>query len=86
MYVRYRIYIYKYSYSISLGSPPDSIEGGNRRLLVYEHCIPLCESGDLQSEIAADIIGLLMLEVKTKSLVIFIYLFIFKYLRGHTIW
>uniref|UniRef100_A0A3Q2QG22 FA complementation group I n=1 Tax=Fundulus heteroclitus TaxID=8078 RepID=A0A3Q2QG22_FUNHE len=44
------------------GSPPVSSEGANRRLLVYEHLIPLCESGDLQAEVAADIIGLLMLE------------------------
>ncbi|KAL7401954.1 hypothetical protein ABVT39_007309 [Epinephelus coioides] len=47
------------------GSPPTSNEGSNRRLLVYEHCIPLCESGDLQTEVAADIIGLLMLETHT---------------------
>ncbi|XP_037834228.1 Fanconi anemia group I protein isoform X2 [Kryptolebias marmoratus] len=47
------------------GSPPNSTEGANRRLLVYEHCIPLCESGDLQAEVAADIIGLLMLESHT---------------------
>lgn len=46
------------------GSPPNSTEGSDRRLLVYQHCIPLCESGDLQTEVAADIIGLLMLEVK----------------------
>ncbi|XP_072241662.1 Fanconi anemia group I protein isoform X1 [Leuresthes tenuis] len=44
------------------GSPPNSTEGSNRRLLVYKHCIPLCESGDLQTEVASDIIGLLMLE------------------------
>ncbi|XP_029288870.1 Fanconi anemia group I protein isoform X3 [Cottoperca gobio] len=44
------------------GSPSNSTEGSNRRLLVYQHCIPLCESGDLQTEVAADIIGLLMLE------------------------
>lgn len=50
-----------------LGSPPNSTEGANRRLVVYEHCIPLCESGDLQTEVAADIIGLLMLEVKNKK-------------------
>uniref|UniRef100_A0A8C3AZL7 FA complementation group I n=1 Tax=Cyclopterus lumpus TaxID=8103 RepID=A0A8C3AZL7_CYCLU len=47
------------------GSPPDSTEGSSRRLLVYQHCIPLCESGDLQTEVAADIIGLLMLETQT---------------------
>ncbi|XP_042351654.1 Fanconi anemia group I protein [Plectropomus leopardus] len=49
------------------GSPPNSTEGSNRRLLVYQHCIPLCESGDLQTEVAADIIGLLMLETHTLS-------------------
>uniref|UniRef100_A0AAQ5YBY8 FA complementation group I n=1 Tax=Amphiprion ocellaris TaxID=80972 RepID=A0AAQ5YBY8_AMPOC len=49
------------------GSPPNSTEGSNRRLLVYEHCIPLCESGELQTEVAADIIGLLMLETHTLS-------------------
>ncbi|XP_056272645.1 Fanconi anemia group I protein isoform X2 [Pseudoliparis swirei] len=47
------------------GSPSDSTEGSSRRLLVYQHCIPLCESGDLQTEVAADIIGLLMLETQT---------------------
>uniref|UniRef100_A0A3Q3E817 FA complementation group I n=1 Tax=Labrus bergylta TaxID=56723 RepID=A0A3Q3E817_9LABR len=47
------------------GSPSNSPEGSNRRLLVYQHCIPLCESGDLQTEVAADIIGLLMLETHT---------------------
>uniref|UniRef100_A0A3Q2XV84 FA complementation group I n=1 Tax=Hippocampus comes TaxID=109280 RepID=A0A3Q2XV84_HIPCM len=46
-------------------SPPGSSEGSKRRLLLYQHCIPLCESGDLQSEVAADIIGLLMLETHT---------------------
>uniref|UniRef100_A0A3P8SIS2 FA complementation group I n=1 Tax=Amphiprion percula TaxID=161767 RepID=A0A3P8SIS2_AMPPE len=49
------------------GSPPNSTEGSNRRLLIYEHCIPLCESGELQTEVAADIIGLLMLETHTLS-------------------
>ncbi|XP_026167020.2 Fanconi anemia group I protein isoform X2 [Mastacembelus armatus] len=49
------------------GSPPSSAEGSNRRLLVYQHCIPLCESGDLQPEVAADVIGLLMLETHTLS-------------------
>lgn len=46
-----------------VGSPCNTTEGSNRRLLVYQHCIPLCESGDLKTEVAADIIGLLMLEV-----------------------
>ncbi|KAM7396515.1 hypothetical protein PAMP_019550 [Pampus punctatissimus] len=49
------------------GSPPSSSEGSNRRLLLYQQCIPLCESGDLQTEVAADIIGLLMLETHTLS-------------------
>lgn len=49
------------------GSPPSSTEGSNRRLVVYEHCIPLCESGNLQTEVVSDIIGLLMLEVIKKS-------------------
>ncbi|XP_030586920.1 Fanconi anemia group I protein [Archocentrus centrarchus] len=49
------------------GSPPSSTAGANRRLLLYQHCIPLCESGDLQAEVAADIIGLLMLETHTLS-------------------
>uniref|UniRef100_A0A4W6EGC3 FA complementation group I n=1 Tax=Lates calcarifer TaxID=8187 RepID=A0A4W6EGC3_LATCA len=53
--------------SVVLGSPPSTTEGSNRRLLVYQHCIPLCESGDLQTEVAADIIGLLMLETRTLS-------------------
>ncbi|XP_077372688.1 Fanconi anemia group I protein-like isoform X1 [Festucalex cinctus] len=51
--------------AIFKGSPPGSTEGSKRRLLLYQHCIPLCESGDLQSEVAADIIGLLMLETHT---------------------
>lgn len=49
----------------TLGSPVNETSGANRRLLVYKHCIPLCESGDLQPEVASDIIGLLMLEVRT---------------------
>ncbi|XP_061678142.1 Fanconi anemia group I protein isoform X2 [Syngnathoides biaculeatus] len=51
--------------AIFKGSPPGSKEGSKRRLLLYQHCIPLCESGDLQTEVAADIIGLLMLETHT---------------------
>ncbi|XP_034032707.1 Fanconi anemia group I protein isoform X2 [Thalassophryne amazonica] len=51
--------------AIFKGSPPSSTEGSNRRLLLYQHCIPLCQSGDLQPEVAADIIGLLMLETHT---------------------
>uniref|UniRef100_A0A8C5DPJ8 FA complementation group I n=1 Tax=Gouania willdenowi TaxID=441366 RepID=A0A8C5DPJ8_GOUWI len=49
------------------GSPSSSVEGSRRRLVVYEHCVPLCESGDLQTEVAADVIGLLMLETHTLS-------------------
>ncbi|XP_061825932.1 Fanconi anemia group I protein isoform X2 [Nerophis lumbriciformis] len=48
--------------AIFKGSPPTSTEGSERRLLLYQHCIPLCESGDVHSEVAADVIGLLMLE------------------------
>uniref|UniRef100_A0A673WBV8 FA complementation group I n=1 Tax=Salmo trutta TaxID=8032 RepID=A0A673WBV8_SALTR len=48
--------------SIFKGSLPSAPEGASRRLLLYQHCIPLCESGDLQTEVASDIIGLLMLE------------------------
>nr|XP_055048515.1 Fanconi anemia group I protein [Misgurnus anguillicaudatus]XP_055048516.1 Fanconi anemia group I protein [Misgurnus anguillicaudatus] len=48
--------------AIFKGSPVSASHGANRRLLVYKHCIPLCESGDLQPEVASDIIGLLMLE------------------------
>lgn len=56
------------SKNLCAGSPTNSTEGSNRRLLVYQHCIPLCESGDLQTEVAADIIGLLMLEVDAAPL------------------
>ncbi|XP_053541973.1 Fanconi anemia group I protein isoform X2 [Ictalurus punctatus] len=48
--------------AIFRGSPVSSSDGASRRLCVYKHCIPLCESGDLQTECASDIIGLLMLE------------------------
>ncbi|XP_058264608.1 Fanconi anemia group I protein isoform X2 [Hemibagrus wyckioides] len=48
--------------AIFKGSPGSSSDGASRRLCVYKHCIPLCESGDLQTEVASDIIGLLMLE------------------------
>ncbi|XP_061773524.1 Fanconi anemia group I protein isoform X2 [Nerophis ophidion] len=51
--------------AIFKGSPPTSNEGSERRLLLYQHCIPLCESGDVNSEVAADVIGLLMLETHT---------------------
>lgn len=46
----------------SSGSP-SSAEGSSRRLFVYEHCISLCESGDLHSEVAQNIIRQLMLGV-----------------------
>ncbi|XP_068595164.1 Fanconi anemia group I protein [Brachionichthys hirsutus] len=49
------------------GSPAGSADGSTRRLLLYQHCVPLCESGDLQTEVAADVIGLLMLETHTLS-------------------
>ncbi|XP_043084247.1 Fanconi anemia group I protein isoform X2 [Puntigrus tetrazona] len=48
--------------AIFKGSPVSVSHGANRRLLLYKHCIPLCESGDLQTDVASDIIGLLMLE------------------------
>uniref|UniRef100_A0A673WBZ4 FA complementation group I n=1 Tax=Salmo trutta TaxID=8032 RepID=A0A673WBZ4_SALTR len=50
------------SVCVHSGSLPSAPEGASRRLLLYQHCIPLCESGDLQTEVASDIIGLLMLE------------------------
>ncbi|XP_061077487.1 Fanconi anemia group I protein [Conger conger] len=48
--------------AILKGSPPARPEGVACRVLLYKHCIPLCESGDLQPEVASDIIGLLMME------------------------
>uniref|UniRef100_A0A6Q2YM09 FA complementation group I n=1 Tax=Esox lucius TaxID=8010 RepID=A0A6Q2YM09_ESOLU len=48
--------------AIFKGSPPSTPKGASRRLLLYQHCIPLCDSGDLQTEVASDILGLLMLE------------------------
>ncbi|KAK6475043.1 Fanconi anemia group I protein-like isoform X1 [Huso huso] len=48
--------------AIFKGSPCSQSEGVRRRLLLYKHCIQLCESGDLQLEVVSDIIGLLMLE------------------------
>ncbi|KAL0968448.1 hypothetical protein UPYG_G00266970 [Umbra pygmaea] len=53
--------------AIFKGSPPNASEGASRRLLLYQHCIPLCESGDLQTEVASDIVGLLMLETHNLS-------------------
>ncbi|KAK1788907.1 hypothetical protein P4O66_015815, partial [Electrophorus voltai] len=51
--------------AIFRGSAVSDSDGANRRLCVYKHCIPLCESGDLQTEVVSDIIGLLMLETHT---------------------
>ncbi|XP_026537635.1 Fanconi anemia group I protein [Notechis scutatus] len=44
------------------GSPCSQQKGVSRRLNIYKHCIELVESGDLQVEIASEIIRLLMLE------------------------
>ncbi|XP_058012407.1 Fanconi anemia group I protein isoform X4 [Ahaetulla prasina] len=44
------------------GSPCSQQKGVSRRLSIYKHCIELVESGDLQVEIASEIIRLLMLE------------------------
>lgn len=44
------------------GSPCSEEDGALRRLKVYTCCIQLVESGDLQREVASEIIGLLMLE------------------------
>ncbi|KAM8973789.1 Fanconi anemia group I protein [Pelodytes ibericus] len=49
--------------SIFKGSPCTQDGGVRRRLVVYRHCIKLVESGDLQQEVASEIVGLLMLEV-----------------------
>ncbi|XP_066523635.1 Fanconi anemia group I protein [Hoplias malabaricus] len=51
--------------AIFKASPVSSSVGASRRMCVYKHCIPLCESGDLKREVASDIIGLLMLETHT---------------------
>ncbi|CAH2274239.1 Fanconi anemia group I isoform X1 [Pelobates cultripes] len=45
------------------GSPCSQDVAVHRRLVVYRHCIQLVESGDLQPEVASEIVGLLMLEV-----------------------
>ncbi|XP_069840753.1 Fanconi anemia group I protein isoform X2 [Dendropsophus ebraccatus] len=45
------------------GSPCSEDASVSRRVAVYKHCIELVESGDLQREVAAEIVGLLMLEV-----------------------
>ncbi|XP_070619037.1 Fanconi anemia group I protein [Erythrolamprus reginae] len=44
------------------GSPCSQPKGVSRRLSIYKHCIELVESGDLQVEIASEIVRLLMLE------------------------
>uniref|UniRef100_A0A8C8R5B2 FA complementation group I n=1 Tax=Pelusios castaneus TaxID=367368 RepID=A0A8C8R5B2_9SAUR len=46
------------------GSPCFQQNGVLRRLQVYKHCVQLVESGDLQSEMVSEIIGLLMLEAR----------------------
>ncbi|XP_063781858.1 Fanconi anemia group I protein isoform X2 [Pseudophryne corroboree] len=45
------------------GSPCAEDVAIRRRVVAYKHCIELVESGDLQREVAAEIVGLLMLEV-----------------------
>ncbi|KAM5291420.1 Fanconi anemia group I protein isoform 2-T2 [Glossophaga mutica] len=47
------------------GSPCSEEAGAHRRLKIYICCIQLVESGDLQKEVASEIIGLLMLEAHT---------------------
>ncbi|XP_006885289.1 PREDICTED: Fanconi anemia group I protein [Elephantulus edwardii] len=44
------------------GSPCSEEAGALRRCKIYTFCIHLVESGDLQKEVASEIIGLLMLE------------------------
>ncbi|XP_059036005.1 Fanconi anemia group I protein isoform X2 [Mustela lutreola] len=48
--------------AIFRGSPCSEEAGALRRLKIYICCIHLVESGDLQKEVASEIIGLLMLE------------------------
>lgn len=48
--------------AIFKGSPCSEEAGALRRLKIYTCCIQLVESGDLQNEVASEIIGLLMLE------------------------
>nr|KAF6399197.1 FA complementation group I [Molossus molossus] len=48
--------------AIFKGSPCCEEAGALRRLNIYTCCIQLVESGDLQKEVASEIIGLLMLE------------------------
>lgn len=49
------------------GSPCSEEDGALRRSKVYSCCIQLVESGELQQEVASEIIGLLMLEVRRKG-------------------
>ncbi|CAH7339329.1 Fanci [Phodopus roborovskii] len=49
--------------AIFKGSPCSEEDGALRRFKIYSCCIQLVESGDLQQEVASEIIGLLMLEV-----------------------
>ncbi|XP_069622317.1 Fanconi anemia group I protein [Ranitomeya imitator] len=49
--------------AIFKGSPCSEEAAVSRRVAVYKRCIELVESGDLQREVAAEIVGLLMLEV-----------------------
>ncbi|XP_036042581.1 Fanconi anemia group I protein isoform X2 [Onychomys torridus] len=49
--------------AIFKGSPCSDEDGALRRSKIYCCCIQLVESGDLQQEVASEIIGLLMLEV-----------------------
>ncbi|XP_012659867.1 Fanconi anemia group I protein [Otolemur garnettii] len=48
--------------AIFKGSPCSEEAGTLRRHKIYTYCIQLVESGDLQKEVASEIIGLLMLE------------------------
>uniref|UniRef100_A0A2K6FZY0 FA complementation group I n=1 Tax=Propithecus coquereli TaxID=379532 RepID=A0A2K6FZY0_PROCO len=48
--------------AIFKGSPCSEKAGTLRRRKIYTYCIQLVESGDLQKEVASEIIGLLMLE------------------------
>ncbi|XP_036909535.1 Fanconi anemia group I protein [Sturnira hondurensis] len=48
--------------ALFIGSPCSEEAGAHRRLKIYVCCIQLVESGDLQKEVACEIIGLLMLE------------------------
>nr|XP_058912566.1 Fanconi anemia group I protein isoform X5 [Kogia breviceps] len=49
--------------AIFKGSPCSEEAGALRRLKIYSCCVQLLESGDLQKEVASEIIGFLMLEV-----------------------